>query len=237
MLISYSHKFIFVHVYKVAGTSIRDALQPYSYDPDIFLPTHILRKLGLQKLWPHHRLQRPAGHSLAIEIKQQLPAKVFDEFYKFAFVRNPWDWQVSLFHFPIRDTSHHQHELMKSLGTFDNFVRWHVGNDQKKRLQKDFVVDENGELIVDFVGRYETLDTDFQEVCRRLGITYRLPHLNQTPRKDFRQYYTPETAAVIGELYKEDIEFFGYSFDGQNKLPPILGPAESERFQRLRAAS
>jgi hypothetical protein len=236
MLISYSHKFIFIHIYKVAGTSIRDALKPYSYDPDVFLPAHVLRKLRLHNLLRHHRLQKLPGHSLAREIKQALPRQVFDEFYKFAFVRNPWDWQVSLFHFPLRDTSHHQHELMKSLGTFDNFIKWRVEQDQKKRLQKDFVVDENGELMVDFIGRMETLNRDFKGICERLGIEYNLPHLNQTPRKDYRSYYTPETAAIIAEVYKKDIEFFGYDFDKLEDLPPILGRTESERFNRPEVA-
>ena len=223
MLISYSHRFIFIHIYKVAGTSIRNALRPYEYDPDVFLPARVLRKLGAHNLVRHHRLQKLNGHARAKEVRAALPAKIFDEFYKFAFARNPWDWQVSLYHFALKDPTHHQHELTKSFGSFDKYVEWRVNKDL--RLQKDFVVDERGELIVDFVGRYESLERDFNELCGRLGVSCRLPHLNKTPRKNYTDYYTPQTEAVIAEAFKEDIEFFGYDFDGPKSLPPMYGPA------------
>lgn len=235
MLISYSHKFIFIHIYKVAGTSIRDTLRPYSYDPDVFLPARLLRKLGLHNVVRLRFLEKLDGHATAQQIKEALPLKIFDEFYKFAFVRNPWDWQVSLYHFALRDTSHHQHELTKSLGSFEKYVEWRVNEDM--HLQKDFVVDGNGKLIVDFIGRYESLERDFKKVCQRFGIEYNLPHLNQTPRKSYTSYYTPETIEVIAKAFKEDIEFFGYEFDQQKSLPPILRPVETEHLSRRSAAS
>ena len=227
MLISYSRRFIFIHIYKVAGTSIRDALKPYSFNPNVFLPTRLLRMLGVHKVVGHHRLQKLSGHARAHEVRDAMPAKIFNEFYKFAFARNPWDWQVSLYNFALKDPTHHQHELMKSLGSFEKYLDWRVNGDL--RLQKEFVVDERGELIVDFVGRYETLERDFNEVCERLGVSSRLPHLNKTPRKSYTDYYTPETIALLAEAYKEDVEFFGYDFEGSVSLPPIYGPAGRSR--------
>ena len=234
MLISYSRRFIFIHIYKVAGTSIRDALKPYSYNPNTFLPTRLLRTLGAHKVVSHHRLQKLGGHAHATEVRDALPAEIFGEFYKFAFARNPWDWQVSLYNFALKDPTHHQHELMKSLGGFEKYLEWRVN--EELRLQKDFVVDERGELIVDFVGRYETLERDFNEVCARVGAGSRLPHLNRTPRKSYTDYYTPETEALVAEAFREDVEFFGYDFEGSESLPPMYGPAGRSRSDGTAAA-
>jgi len=235
MLISYSRRFIFIHIYKVAGTSIREALKPYSFDPNVFLPTRLLRMLGAHNVVRHHRLQKLGGHAHATQVRDALPARFFNEFYKFAFARNPWDWQVSLYNFALKDPTHHQHELTKSLGSFEKYVEWRVN--EELRLQKDFVVDERGELIMDFVGRYEALERDFNEVCGRVGVSSRLPHLNKTPRKSYTDYYTSQTAALVAEAYKEDVEFFGYDFEGSVSLPPMYGPAGRSRSDGVAAAA
>jgi aminopeptidase-like protein len=93
---------------------------------------------------------------------------------------------------------------------FDEYIDWRVNSE--KRLQKDFVTDQNGELIVDFVGRYENLLEDFQHVCEALNLAASLPHLNKSPHMDYRSYYTGSSIKIIEENFKDDIEFFGYSF-------------------------
>jgi len=75
------------------------------------------------------------------------------------------------------------------------------------------VLSESGDMLVDFVGRYETLAEDFDAVCDRIGIECALPHINRSRHGDFREYYTPETRALVEEVYKADIELFGYRFD------------------------
>jgi hypothetical protein len=66
---------------------------------------------------------------------------------------------------------------------------------------------------VDFVGRFEALERDFATVCRRIGIDPSLPHINRSTHRDFRDYYTPRTKAMVAEAYSADIERFGYEFD------------------------
>lgn len=226
MLISYSHRFIFVHIYKVAGTSIADSLGRYTAKGvDRHSPAmRFLRTLGVHRLVPRRRLRktRAQRHSTAREIREHLPAEVFNGFYKFAFVRNPWDWQVSLYHFALDDDSHAQHQLTRSLGSFEKYLEWRV--DGHYRLQKDFVVDDDGELIVDFVGRYETLARDFAEICDHLGIDGpRLPHHRSSAHRDYRTYYTPATAALVAEAFREDIEFFGYQFQQPEDFETAAG--------------
>jgi hypothetical protein len=83
-------------------------------------------------------------------------------------------------------------------------------------LQSDYVIDLQGNLIVDFIGRYENLAEDFEEACRRIGIaTPKLLHSRKAERgKDYRSYYTDASAEWVKEHYRADIEHFGYAFDG-----------------------
>lgn len=221
MLISYSHRFIFIHIYKVAGTSIADALERYTAQGlDRRSPViRFLRSLGVHHLVPRQRLRkvRAQRHATARTIRAELPPEIFRDFYKFAFVRNPWDWQVSLYHFALNDPSHAQHQLTKSFGSFEKYLEWRVNGHY--RLQKDFVVDDEGQLIVDFVGRYETLARDFAMICNRLGIDNPpLPHRRSSAHREYRTYYTPRTAALVAEAFKEDIEFFGYEVEQLGNL-------------------
>ena len=83
-------------------------------------------------------------------------------------------------------------------------------------LQYDYLIDLDGNVIVDFIGRYEQLEDDFNEACRRIGIRPpKLPHKRRArDRLDYREYYTEETAELIAQRFKKDIEMLGYSFDG-----------------------
>jgi hypothetical protein len=215
---------VYVHIYRVAGTSIRDALTRYAYFPDRQLPIKLLRKIGMHHLVRHYRLEQFDGHATAQEIKEKLPPRIFKSFFKFAFVRNPWDWQVSLYHFMLQNKSHRQHRLIESLGSFEKYLEWRVNEDL--HLQKDFVVDAHGKLLVDFVGKYFSLAEDFRYVCQRIGCNSALPHLNSSLHGDYREYYTGRTIEIVAEAFKEDIEYFGYSFDKPLRKEPLLSSGE-----------
>jgi len=210
MLISYTHKFIFFHVAKVAGLSIREALQDYVQEPEQF---RIQRPAKLVNGKPNLLYEMWASslvHARAREAQQELPPAVYQSFYKFAFVRNPWDWQVSMYHFLS--------QLQDSLGSFEEYLAWVVNTPHPypkgaSKFQKDMLTDLQGQLIVDFVGRYETLTQDFQQVCQVLKLNTALPHLNQTTHGDYRAYYNEKTQQLVAEHFKEDIELFAYTFD------------------------
>jgi hypothetical protein len=74
------------------------------------------------------------------------------------------------------------------------------------------LVDESGNLLVNFVGKFENLDEDFQSICRKVGISASLPHVNKSKRTCYQDYYDPETRDLTARLYAEDIERFGYAF-------------------------
>lgn len=207
MLLSYSHRFIFIHNYRVAGTSIRKSLDKYVRRP---LLRRIFEKIGLGNKLSHHKWKTFPAHIKANELRRILPADLCDTFYKFAFVRNPWDWQVSLYHYMLKNKSHWQHRLISAMKSFNEYIVWRVNED--KVLQKDFVTDSEGTMIVDFVGRYENLSNDFLQVCKVLNIAASLPHINKSSHMNYRSYYSAETRNLVEENFSEDIELFGYTF-------------------------
>ncbi|MEC4982473.1 MAG: hypothetical protein SAK42_00005 [Oscillatoria sp. PMC 1076.18] len=81
-------------------------------------------------------------------------------------------------------------------------------------LQKDFVTDDHGKIIVDFVGRFEKLQADFQTICKQLNLVTKLPHANRNldVKKPYKDYYNKETQQMVAAYFQEDIEFFNYSF-------------------------
>ena len=207
MIVSYHKKFLFVHIFKTAGTSITDSLARYCFRPGSTRPSNWMAFLSTD--WKKIHRTPIKKHATALEIRDALDRGIFDEAFKFSFVRNPWDWQVSLYHF-ILDRPHNPgHKATKAMGSFRNFVLSREGLDF---TQTSCLVDESGNLLVDYVGRFESLEKDFRTICKKIGIAARLPHVNKSARTDYREYYDGETRELTARLYAEDIERFGYTF-------------------------
>lgn len=224
MIISHSKHFIFIHVYKVAGTSVKNALRPYA---DI-----MYRRVTLRRLLYVLGLTGPVPeHATARQLAAQLPDEVWKNYFKFAFVRNPWDWQVSLYHYIASHPFHPEHTIVKRLGSLRAYLEWRL--DKGVELQKDFVTDDNGKLIVDFVGKYETLVEDFRHICNRLNIEVDLPHKNPSDHAAYQHYYDDYTKQLIEQAYREDIEMFNYHFEN-NSAEADRGNPVSAEISRLR---
>lgn len=224
MIVSFQKKFIFVHTYKVAGSSIREVLSAYQWrsSRSVRILNRATKSLGLEVTWLKDRTYPIPQHASAAEAKKILSPKVFDTFFKFAFVRNPWDWQVSLYCYIRSCKYHYQHELICYMKNFEEYLEWRIHN---KQLQKSFICDATNQVLVDFVGRYETITADFNQICRLLDIQATLPHLNSSPRdQDYRSYYTARTASLLADAFAEDITFFGYTFDPQPANEYVLLP-------------
>ncbi len=209
MLLSKKHKFIFVHIYKNAGTSITEALRPFALGPWQWKAHKLIKKVGNHSpIFEPHPFH---GHIKASEILDSLGEKKFKEFFSFAIVRNPWDWQVSLYKYMLKSETHHQQELIKNLGNFEEYIKWRCENEV--RYQKDFIYSKNNELLVNFVGRYESLDSDFDAICSRIGISASLPKLNVSNTKPYQSYYTEKTKELVRQAFEPDIRIFNYEFE------------------------
>ncbi|NOZ09840.1 MAG: sulfotransferase family protein [Gammaproteobacteria bacterium] len=216
MMLSLKHKFLFVHIAKTGGTSIRAALTPLRWAELHQIPIFICSKLSGMS---GHRIgAKFPRHAKAIAAKEMLPHELYSELFKFVFVRNPWDLQVSSWHHIRRERPH----LLKGVDTFDEFIRWKLDSSRPYQFhidtsiehQSDYLVDLHGNEIVDFIGRYERLVDDFNTICEHIGIHPRqLPHRRQAKdRDDYRSYYSDTLAQQVGDYFRADIKRFGYSF-------------------------
>lgn len=169
-----------------------------------------------------HGHPEPILHHMSAELMVALHPETKD-YFKFAFVRNPWDKFVSVYHdFVNRRKTEYSGLLSTStplLSEFKDFedccrnIRsspWFHNVFFKPQLSfMSFAIGE-----VDFVGKFETLQQDFDSVCRMHGLpTKPLRHLNSgSYNHGYRKYYTEETADIIRDLYREDIKAFNYEF-------------------------
>ena len=207
MLISKKNNFIFVHIYKNAGTSITNALSPFALSQWQGIVHKALKKARLSspfKPQPFH------AHIKASEIIESIGREKFNSYFSFAIVRNPWDWQVSLYKYMLKNETHHQHELVTKLGGFDEYIKWSCEN--KVRYQKDFIYDNNNELLVNYVGRFESLGADFEQICSRIGVAASLPKLNVSNTKPYQEFYNEKTRELVRRTFNPDIELFEYNF-------------------------
>lgn len=218
MLLSYRYQFLFVHTAKTGGTSIRAALSRYKWADPYRIPQFLCSRMD--HLTGHRLGLKFPRHAKAIAAKEMLPPEVFDRLFKFAFVRNPWDLQVSSWHHIQRERPH----LLEGLGDFEAFLRFkleeerppHYILDASAEPQWHHLIDLEGSCIVDFVGRYERLEADFGEACRRMGLprTPGLPHKRRGgARGDYRIYYSDRAAELVARHFRADVENLGYAFD------------------------
>lgn len=209
MLISRKRNFIFIHIYKNAGTSITEALRPQSVSYLKYKGTRMFKKFDLPV--PFFIDPKPLkSHSTANDLIKVMGRKAFDSYFSFAIVRNPWDWQVSLYHYMLMRPKHYQYELIRSFAGFDEYIRWRCT--EEVRFQKDFIYSPDGELLVDYVGRFENLENDFKEICSRIGVSVSLPKINVSNTIPYQNYYTDETRELVREAFEKDILLFGYDF-------------------------
>lgn len=187
-MINDKHKFIFIHIGKTGGTSIEHALNPNV-------------KLDSRKsILGTGNTNLKGKHYSAIQYKNKFE-NIFDSYFKFTFVRNPWDLEVSLYKwFDLcfkKNTPFKKH--LQSRQDRMGFTRW--------------MCDSNQNNLVDFIGKFENLQEDFNIICDKIGIPQqKLPHKNRTKHKHYTEYYDDETRQIVAEKCAKDIEHFGYQF-------------------------
>lgn len=213
MPISHEHKCIFIHIPKTGGTSIENALGVFGDWKEQNTCT-MFGKINSEEL---RRLSHPSNflqHITASTLKK-IDRISFDDYYKFSFVRNPWDRFVSSYSNKdpdLVDRAENQ-GIKLSDATFEEYV-YLTENIKHPHLssQFEYLFGEDGECIVDFIGRFEKIEEDFELVREKIGISASLEHLNSSSHKPYREYYNRKTKLIIKNRYLNDINIFKYKF-------------------------
>jgi len=209
MLISHDKKFLLTHIQKTAGSSLTLLLNESIPDLVPYMGTH--------------------DHALWAKNQGDF---IWNDYYKVAFVRNPWDRMLSWYmmitqysaYFKEQGSEHQVNDLwryvLESSTSFESFLYNCTDtiddNDGKKSFlynQLDYVTDESGKVIVDFIGRFESLNNDAQQVFDHLDLSsLKLAHHNASKRARYQDYYTHATRRLVAYRFNKDIDFFGYCF-------------------------
>lgn len=206
MIISHRHRFIFIAVPKVASRALRQALT-MKLDAMDWQQQNLFaeRRLPIETL-----ASKSHGHLSVRELRPHLPGEIWESYLKFAFVRNPFERFVDtcLFLDGGAATPRDATARMKQAITTKRFrqrpLAW---------PQSDFLVDDDGRVAVDFVGRYETLQSSFDEVCRLIGLGDTALERRRKPEdKPWMRYYDAELRDLVAAFYRDDIANFAYGY-------------------------
>jgi hypothetical protein len=209
MIISDSKKFIFIHIPRTGGISMQESLQPWKDAQNL---DYSAATINAGPDFPHFT---------AWEIRGFVGPARFQEYFKFAFVRNPWDRMVSRY-FHLRKFNDKPEKLNNRRGYLPpgnlSFAEWLRGGTPNAihpldlRPQTDWVRDGPQKLLTDWIARFETLEKDFEAIGQRLGISPVLPHYNRSRHDDYRRYYDEEARDKVARIFESDIETWGYQF-------------------------
>lgn len=198
-------KFIFIDICKTAGTSI-----------NIVLYAYILEHFGYYCYGKHHSIKNITGD---FDFCTNITPEQLNTYFKFTIVRNPWDRMVSLWFWGISK------EYPPSFREFIYNIRDGVYTEYNRLRyiqMLDWITDDAGNLKVDFIGRYENLQQDFDTICSKIGLPpLQLVCINTAKdragidRTHYSVYYDEELKNIVAELFKKDIDYFGYIFESQ----------------------
>ena len=226
MILSHRHRFIFVRTRKTASSSTEIALSSVTGSDDVVTPImeedqrpgHGARNYTVpwSQRTAYGKFRTALGskkakylgyhnHIGAAEIRALAGDQAWSDYFKFAVERNPWDRQVSHYHWELRKK--------ENKPSFESFLKTPALKPQMSNWQ---IYTIDGKIAVDRVLRFDRLEAELTEVADRLGIAP-LPDLGKAKRgtrtnRNYRDYYNGETRDLVGRWYAREIDAFGFTF-------------------------
>tara|TARA_A100001015_G_scaffold40125_1_gene44057 strand:+ start:1823 stop:2569 length:747 start_codon:yes stop_codon:yes gene_type:complete len=216
-------KYVYYQSIRQGNKGLR-SFSPFDEKKCIFI--HIPKNGGMSVAKGIFGDQLLGGHYCA-EFFKIVYKDCFDTYFKFAVARNPWDRLVSAYEFlksggMFEGDRRWAEKHLSGCSSFHDFVvHWVTPLNIYKGLhfipQHEFVCSKRGKLLIDYVGKLEQVNETYAHIRNKLGLPEEAaPLVNRSRRqRDYRGYYTDATAAKVAEIYSDDIELFGYTFDGE----------------------
>ena len=226
MIINHTHRFVFIHIPKAAGTTVTRALSDLTRycDQEIggsglgeAAQAYYMQRFGLRK------------HSRAEDVMKVMGRDSYMSYFRFAFVRNPYTRLASAYHFlkawdGLPERFRAQLDPLPDLESFLDSDLWTSANPGRgpdaifqPQARWLFSQGDTPELLVDFVGKTENLSGDLAAILTRIGAPPpppgEAPRANKSPDYNLPETWKPEVVARIQQEYRRDFKMFGYSED------------------------
>lgn len=214
-------KIVYLEMPKVANCSIKASMLKEKFEDDYSVQNESLK-------YTVHKL-----------------TKRYDNYYKFTFVRNPFERVVSCYESKYHKDRRMVGKIVKELEYeyylfgyirkdrgFSNFLCRialipNAYKDHHFKPQYNIVYDKHGRKRVDYIGKYENLGQEYQKISQKFDLDD-LAVYNKTDRKDYMDYYNMFTVYLAYFIYRKDIKYFGYEKEYKELLNYVKGKKKNE---------
>jgi len=199
--------FIFFHLYKCGGNSLRRVVNDQLKGSKELLGVHVLPKDVQRHYITRQKLDR------------------FNEMFKFTIVRNPFEFILSNYHYVRKFPNHFMYDeaIKMPFSEFPDFyMEWrekhieeNIHGKNKVCTMYEFLHDDKGNMLMDYIGKLETINEDFKYICEKIGIDYRtMPYINVNKKNDkpYRQVYDDATREKVEKYFAKDLKLLKYEF-------------------------
>ena len=221
MLVSHRHRFIYTKTVKTAGTSVEIYFEDACLSPDSdVVRGHAIDEtvtdagiVGYRGVDPGE--SRYYNHMPASDVRALVGPEVWDSYFKFCVIRNPFDKLVSLW-WAIVGADPRYKDIVEDFSTIrTEFSGWCAQSAARGVDRDKYLID--GQVAMDCFIRYESLMADLKHVCDRVGFPFRPNNLGRyksglrASRLPLAEYYEPSAVQAVRDVFGWELDYFGYT--------------------------
>lgn len=213
LVISDKSKFIFFHIPKNAGVTVSTLL----INNEIKLKLKHYITYITPYLWgrnnnfyidkQNNQLVTFNSHITCYDFYKLFKKNEFENYFKFAIIRNPFDRAVSRYVYTKKISNKFKNY------SFNEFLEYDIKNNLKVLEQFSFCTFNKKDIWLDKIIKFENLDRELKVLYKKIfQKEINIPHLNKTIKKNYREYYDNNSKKIIEKFLSKDLEYFNYEF-------------------------